>query len=172
MCDYSTFSFVNGIFETQELNRSLEPCFLLRAVLDLLWHDICFYKLFLINKIKNTGYPNNDYTNVIKFVKIRHITDKKHKRRKTKNSFPKKSVENPPCITRIEQNNDLIRIMHEIKFRSSFKQLTFARLLSLNFSNKSPWCSPVPLNFDSYNLHHCKKNCCKLDFLAFTQQLL
>ena len=50
--------------------------------------------------------------------------------------------------------------------------MTFARLLSLNFSSKSPWCSPVPLKFESYNLHHCKKNCCKLVFLVFTEQLL
>ena len=74
----------------------LEACFLLRAVLDLLWRgDNCFYKLFLIYKIKNTESLNNDYTNVIKFTKIRHITGRKQKRRKTKNSFPKKSVANP-----------------------------------------------------------------------------
>ena len=30
----------------------------------------------------------------------------------------------------------------------NFKQLTFARLFSLNLS-KSPWCSPVPLKFKS-----------------------
>ena len=50
--------------------------------------------------------------------------------------------------------------------------MTFARLFSLNFSSKSPWCSPVPLKFESYNLHHCKKNCRKLVFLVFTEQLL
>ena len=50
--------------------------------------------------------------------------------------------------------------------------MTFARLFSLNFSSKSLWCSPVPLKFESYNLHHCKKNCCKLVFLVFTEQLL
>ena len=50
--------------------------------------------------------------------------------------------------------------------------LSFARLLSLNFSSKSPWCSPVPLKFESYNLHHCEINCCKLVFLVFTEQLL
>ena len=96
VCECSTFSFVNGIFKTQKLNSPLEACFLLRAVLDLLWRrDIYFYKLFLINKIKNTQYLNNDYTNVIKFTKIQHITGRKHKCRKTKNSFPKKWVENP-----------------------------------------------------------------------------
>ena len=31
----------------------------------------------------------------------------------------------------------------------NFKQLTCARLLSLNFSSKSPWCNPVPLKFES-----------------------
>ena len=51
--------------------------------------------------------------------------------------------------------------------------MTFARLLFLNFSNKSPWCSPVSLKFESYNLHYCKKkNFCKLVFLVFTEQLL
>ena len=50
--------------------------------------------------------------------------------------------------------------------------MTFARLFSLNFSSKCPWCSPVPLKFESYNLHHCKKNCRKLIFLVFTEQLL
>ena len=54
----------------------------------------------------------------------------------------------------------------------NFKQLTCARLFYLNFSNKSPWCSPVSLKFKFYNLHHCKKNCCKLVFLVFTEQLL
>ena len=54
----------------------------------------------------------------------------------------------------------------------NFKQLTFARLFSLNFSSKSPWCSPVPLKFESYNLRHCKKNYCNLDFLKLIEQLL
>ena len=54
----------------------------------------------------------------------------------------------------------------------NFKQLTFARLFFLNFSSKSPWCSTVPLKFESCNLHHCKKNCRKLVFLVFTEQLL
>ena len=44
----------------------------------------------------------------------------------------------------------------------NFKQLTF--------SSKSPWCSPVPQKFESYNLHHCKKNCCKFIFMVFTEQ--
>ena len=52
-----------------------------------------------------------------------------------------------------------------------FKQMTFARF-SLNFSSRSHWYSPVPLKFESYNLHHCKKNCCNLVFLVFTEQLL
>ena len=54
----------------------------------------------------------------------------------------------------------------------NFKQLTFARLFTLNFSSKSPWCSLVPLKFESYNLHQYKKNCCNLVCLAFTEQLL
>ena len=54
----------------------------------------------------------------------------------------------------------------------NFKQLTFARFFFLNFLSKSPWCSPVPLKFESYNLYHCKKNCCNLVFLVFREQLL
>ena len=50
--------------------------------------------------------------------------------------------------------------------------MTFARLFTLNFSSKSPWCSLVPLKFESYNLHHCKKHCGKLVFVVFTEQLL
>ena len=50
--------------------------------------------------------------------------------------------------------------------------MTFARLFSLTFSSKSSWCSPVSLKFQSYNLHHYKKNCCKLVLLVFTEQLL
>ena len=53
-----------------------------------------------------------------------------------------------------------------------FKQLTFARLLSLNFSSKPLWWSPIWLKFESCSLHHCKKNCCKFVFLVFTEQLL
>ena len=49
--------------------------------------------------------------------------------------------------------------------------MTFARLFSLSFSSKSLWYSPVPLKFESYNLHHCKKNFRKLVFLVFTEQL-
>ena len=51
----------------------------------------------------------------------------------------------------------------------NFKQLTFARLLSLSFSSKSPWCSPVSLKFESCNLYHCKRNYHKLVFLVFTK---
>ena len=54
----------------------------------------------------------------------------------------------------------------------NFKQLTFVRLFSLKFSSKTPWCSSVPWKFESCNLHHCKKNCPKLVFLVFTEQLL
>ena len=50
--------------------------------------------------------------------------------------------------------------------------MTFAISFSLNFSSKSPWCSPVPLKFESYKLQHCKKNCRKLVFCVFTGQIL
>ena len=56
-------------------------------------------------------------------------------------------------------------------FDSSFKKLTFARFFSFNFLCKSSWCSPVPLKFESFNLQHCKKNCHKLVFWVFTEQL-
>ena len=54
----------------------------------------------------------------------------------------------------------------------NFKQLTFARMFSLNFSSKSPWCHPVPLKFESYDLHQCTKNCYNLVLFVFTEQLL
>ena len=59
----------------------------------------------------------------------------------------------------------------EFSFVSNFKKLTFARSFSLNFLSKCPWCSTVLLKFESYNLQHCKKNCCKLVFWVFTEQL-
>ena len=100
VCECSTFSFVNGIFKTQKLNSSLEAWFLLRAVLDLLWRDICFYKLFLINKIKNTEYLNNDYTNIIKFTKISTSTHNRQKTQaqKDKKQFSKKLSRKPRLV--------------------------------------------------------------------------
>ena len=53
----------------------------------------------------------------------------------------------------------------------NFKKFTFARLFSINFLSKSLWCSTVLLKFESYYLQHCKKNCCKLVFWVFTEQL-
>ena len=56
-----------------------------------------FYKLLLINENKNKEYLNNDYTHVTKFMKIRHITGRKHKKaqKDKRTTFPKESVENP-----------------------------------------------------------------------------
>ena len=54
----------------------------------------------------------------------------------------------------------------------NFKKFTFPRSFPLNFSIKYPWRSQVPLKFETYNLHHCKKNCRKLVFLVFTKHLL
>ena len=72
-------------FKTQKLKSSLEACFLLRAVLNLLWRRyICFYKLFLINESKNTEYLNHAYTNFIRFMKIRHNRQKTQKSVKDK----------------------------------------------------------------------------------------
>ena len=59
----------------------------------------------------------------------------------------------------------------EVVFLSDFKKLTFARLLSLKFSSKFSWCSPVPFKFESYNLQHWKKNCRKLIFWVFSEQI-
>ena len=56
---------------------------------------ICFYKLFLINVNKNTEYLNNDYANVIKFMKITsnstNSIQKTKKSRKTKKLVFQKS---------------------------------------------------------------------------------
>ena len=41
-----------------------------------------------------------------------------------------------------------------------------ARLFSLNFSIKFPSCSPVPLKFESYNLHHFKKELLQVSFFG------
>ena len=62
-------------------------------------------------------------------------------------------------------------IQRGFSFVSNFKKLSLARLFSLNFLSKSPWCSTtreIYLKFESYNLQHCKKNCCKLVFWVFT----
>ena len=45
-------------------------------------------------------------------------------------------------------------------------------LFSLNLSSKSSWWSLVKMKFESYNFHYCKKNCCKLVFWVFSEQLL
>ena len=65
----------------------------------------------------------------------------------------------------------LIKTFEGFSFASIFKKLVFARLFSLNFLSRSPWCSTILLEFESYNLQHCKKNCCKLVFWVFTEQL-
>ena len=63
-------------------------------------------------------------------------------------------------------------IRESFSFVSNFKKLTFARLFSLNFSSKSTWCSSVPLTFEPYSFQLCEKNCRKLVFWVFTEQLL
>ena len=45
-------------------------------------------------------------------------------------------------------------------------------LFSLKLSSKSSWWSLVKIKFESYNFHHCKRNCCKLVFWVFSEQLL
>ena len=45
-------------------------------------------------------------------------------------------------------------------------------MFCLNFRSRTPWCSPVPLKFESYNIFHCKKNCRKLEYCVFLEQLL
>ena len=61
--------------------------------------------------------------------------------------------------------------MRKFYIVSNCKKLNFARLFSLNFSGKSPWWGPFRLKFQSYNLQHCEKNCRKLLFWEFTEQL-
>ena len=115
VCECSTFSFVNGIFKIQKRESSLEACFIVKSCTQSFMTRICFYKLFLINECmnhnqfsitwypsaqnKNTEYLNNNYANVIKFIKI--ISNSTYNRQKTqkirktkKTSFPKESVEN------------------------------------------------------------------------------
>ena len=48
----------------------------------------------------------------------------------------------------------------------------FARFFSLNLSSKSPRQSLVKMKFESYTLHRWKKNCRKLVFWVFPEQLL
>ena len=57
-------------------------------------------------------------------------------------------------------------------YQADFNKLTFARFFFLNLSTKSPWQSLVKMKFESYNLHHCKKNSQKLVFWVFPEQLL
>ena len=50
---------MNGIFKIQKFKSSIEACFLLRAILKLLWlgtGDICFNKFFQITENKNTKH--------------------------------------------------------------------------------------------------------------------
>ena len=42
--------------EFSKLKSSLKACFLLKAVIKLLWLDFCFYKLFITSENKNTEY--------------------------------------------------------------------------------------------------------------------
>ena len=76
-------------------------------------------------------------------------------------------------LVKLQANENIwgsITLLHYLHY-SNFKKLNFARLFSLNFSGKSPWCSPFRLKFESYNLQHYKKNCRRLVFWEFTEQL-
>ena len=78
----------------------------------------------------------------------------------------------------ILMGKDLTSFLVSCKLMKTFENF-FPVFVTLNswllqdcsLSSKSPWCSLVPLKFESYNLHQCKKNCCKLVFLVFTEQL-
>ena len=88
---------------------------------------ICFYKLFLINENKNTEYLNNDYANVVKFMKA--LSNSRHNRQKTQKRaerqknlvFQKYQYKMQTSINLYKQNNDGTQIMREIQFRSCFK---------------------------------------------------
>ena len=56
VCECFTSSFMHKIFRTQKLKRSLEACFLLRAIVKFLWGNICLGKLFQISENKNTKH--------------------------------------------------------------------------------------------------------------------
>ena len=102
VCECSTFFFINGIFKIEKLKSSLEPCFLLRAVLRFLWYNICFYKLFLINENKHTVldtyYINSDYPKVHKTGQTQEVQKDK------KLVFQKISTKCKLVQTHIEQN--------------------------------------------------------------------
>ena len=72
--------------------------------------------------VPNT-YKNNEYMNIIKFVKMK-LDRKYRKRRKTKDCFSKRVGRKWTfATTRIEQNVDHTWIMRKIQFRSSFNCL-------------------------------------------------
>ena len=45
-------------------------------------------------------------------------------------------------------------------------------MFSLNFPITSPWCSPIILKFGSRNIQHWRKDCRKLAFWVYLEQLL
>ena len=59
------------IFKTQKLPAGM---FLIKSCNQTFMTHFCFYKLFLVTENKNTEYltpyTNNDYTNVIDYIKI------------------------------------------------------------------------------------------------------
>ena len=60
----------------------------------------------------------------------------------------------------------LMKTFGEVFFVNNFKKLTFTRLFSLMYlSSIEIWVLQPPP-------YHCKKNCCKLVFWVFTEQLL
>ena len=70
----------------------------------------------------------------------------------------------------------ILRRYVEEKISTNFHVISAYFFDVISMVEKSTWIPrtffSVPLKFESYNLHHCKKNCCKLVFLVFTEQLL
>ena len=86
--------------------------------------------------------------------------------------FFRRNVDGQKTGRRFWLSYKLIKTSWRFSFVSYFKKMTFVRLFYLNFSRKSPWCSLLWSEFESYNLQPCKRNCCQLVFLVCTEQPL
>ena len=76
------------------------------------------------------------------------------------------------CVNKTDLFETFLRCLTVTQKKPTNEKPILTRLFCLNFSSKAPWCSPVPLKFESYNLQHCKKNCCNLIFCVLLEQLL
>ena len=85
-----------------------------------------------------TSYINNDHASFIKFMKVTSIWQQVESAERQKTNFPKKISRKCRLVwIRIEHNNDHIRIVRKMQFRSSFK-LRFLKIRVL-----VPWLKPL-----------------------------